>query len=572
MRISKLVGERLKDSASGTNVKSHNFLLRAGYLKQVCNGIYSLLPPAQLVNLKIQNIIREEMNKVGGQEVLMPVVMPKEMWEKSGRYYSIGEEMVRFKDRNDHDMLLGMTHEEATVQLCTNTIKSYDQLPFMVYQIQTKFRDEARPRAGLIRVKEFTMKDAYSFHYDKEEMKEYYQRVYDSYNRIFKRIGMKNFIAVKSDTGMMGGEIAHEFMLLTDIGEDSIVICPHCDYKANMEVATSIDTKPSFEDIDFKEVFTGDAKTIEEVCSLLNIKPNQTIKAVCYAIVGDDKNTVVVFVRGDKEVNEAKLKKIVGKEVATKDLTETGFVKGNIGCLNLNIPNTRIIFDSSLKDLCGMVTGTNKEGYHTIGVNLKRDLPNIDFVDVSKVNEGDVCPICGAKLTIKRGIEIGNIFQLGTKYTKSMEMTVTMPDGSLMNPLMSCYGIGVGRALASVAEESADDKGLVWPMSIAPWQIYFCPLRMDDENVKEIAEKIYKSLLKKFEVIYDDRNVSAGIKLTDSELMGVPIRVVISPRSLQNKQAEITIRKSSEKIMVELKDLNEKLKDLISQEMEELNG
>lgn len=570
MRISKLVGERLKDNANGVNVKSHNFLLRAGYLKQVCNGIFSMLTPAQLVNLKIQKIIREEMNKVGGQEVLFPVVMPREMWDKSGRYSSIGAEMVRFKDRNDHDMLLGMTHEEAAVHLCQNTVKSYDQLPFMIYQIQTKFRDEARPRAGLIRVREFTMKDAYSFHYDKEELKSYYQKVYDSYNRIFKRIGMKNFIAVKSDTGMMGGDVAHEFMLLTDIGEDSIVICPKCDYKANMEVATAIEEKPEFKDEKLEEVFTGEAKTIEEVCSLLKISASQTIKAVCYAMVGDDKNTAVVFIRGDKEVNEAKLKRILGKDVAVKDLSETGFVKGNIGCLDLNIPNTIVLFDSSLAGMKGMVTGSNKEGYHTKGVNVERDLKDVKFFDISKVKEGDKCPICGAPLEIKRGIEIGNIFQLGTKYTKAMEMTIAMADGTSVNPLMACYGIGVGRALASVAEESCDDKGLVWPMSIAPWQIYLCPLRLDDEMVAKKAEELEQSLSEKFEVLYDDRKVSAGVKLTDSELMGIPLRVLISPRSLANDEAEITIRKSGEKIMVKLEDLTQTLEKIIKEEMEAL--
>lgn len=570
MRISKLVGERLKDNANGVNVKSHNFLLRAGYLKQVCNGIFSMLTPAQLVNLKIQKIIREEMNKVGGQEVLFPVVMPREMWDKSGRYSSIGAEMVRFKDRNDHDMLLGMTHEEAAVHLCQNTVKSYDQLPFMIYQIQTKFRDEARPRAGLIRVREFTMKDAYSFHYDKEELKSYYQKVYDSYNRIFKRIGMKNFIAVKSDTGMMGGDVAHEFMLLTDIGEDSIVICPKCSYKANMEVATAIEEKPEFKDEKLEEVFTGEAKTIEEVCSLLKISPSQTIKAVCYAMVGDDKNTAVVFIRGDKEVNEAKLKRILGKDVAVKDLSETGFVKGNIGCLDLNIPNTIVLFDSSLAGMKGMVTGSNKEGYHTKGVNVERDLKDVKFFDISKVKEGDKCPICGAPLEIKRGIEIGNIFQLGTKYTKAMEMTIAMADGTSVNPLMACYGIGVGRALASVAEESCDDKGLVWPMSIAPWQIYLCPLRLDDEMVAKKAEELEQSLSEKFEVLYDDRKVSAGVKLTDSELMGIPLRVLISPRSLANDEAEITIRKSGEKIMVKLEDLTQTLEKIIKEEMEAL--
>lgn len=572
MRISKLVGERLKEAPSTANVKSHNYLLRAGFLKQVCNGIFSMMNPAQRVSLKIQNIIREEMNSVGGQEVLFPVVMPREMWEKSGRYNSIGQEMVRFKDRNDHDMLLGMTHEEAAVHLCQNTVKSYDQLPFMIYQIQTKFRDEARPRAGLIRVREFTMKDAYSFHYDKEELKQYYQKVFDAYQRIFKRIGMKNFIAVKSDTGMMGGDIAHEFMLLTDIGEDSIVICPHCDYKANMEVATSIDEKPSFEDGQLQEVFTGKAKTIEEVCKQLSIKPQQTIKAVCYAMVGDDKNTVVVFIRGDKEVNEAKLKRVLGKDVAVKDLAETGFVKGNIGCVNLDLPNTKILYDNSLENLCGLVTGANKEEYHLVGVNINRDLKNAQFYDLAKVKENEKCPVCGKPLEIKRGIEIGNIFQLGTKYTKAMEMTIAMPDGSLINPLMACYGIGVGRALASVAEESCDEKGLVWPMSIAPWQIYLCPLRMDNLQVKETAEKLEKQLSEKFEVIYDDRNVSAGVKLTDSELMGIPVRVVVSPRSLENNQVEVAIRKTGEKMMVETKDIEKTIKAIIDKQMGELSG
>ena len=320
MRITKLVGERIKEVPADAQVKSQILLIRAGFIKQVSNGIYTLLPPAQRVSKKIQEIIREEMDALDGQEVLFPVVMPKEMWEKSGRYYSIGEEMVRFKDRAGRDMLLGMTHEEAAVSTCQNIIKSYDQLPFMVYQIQTKFRDEARPRAGLIRVKEFTMKDAYSFHTTDEDLEEYYNKVFDGYNKIFKRVGMKNFISVKSDTGMMGGKYAHEFMLLTDIGEDSIVICDHCGYKANMEVATAKDDKITFADAPLKEVFTGKAKSIEEVCEFLKIKKEQTIKAVCYCIVGDNVHTVIAFVRGDKDVSEAKLKRILGKDISVKDL------------------------------------------------------------------------------------------------------------------------------------------------------------------------------------------------------------------------------------------------------------
>lgn len=563
MRITKLVGERIKEVPSDAQVKSQILLIRAGYIKQVSNGIYTLLPPAQRVSKKIQEIIREEMDALDGQEVLFPVVMPKEMWEKSGRYYSIGEEMVRFKDRAGRDMLLGMTHEEAAVSTCQNIVKSYDQLPCMVYQIQTKFRDEARPRAGLIRVKEFTMKDAYSFHTSNEDLEDYYNKVYEGYNRIFSRVGMKNFISVKSDTGMMGGKYAHEFMLLTDIGEDSIVICDHCGYKANMEVAVAKEEKITFADAPMKEVFTGKAKTIEEVCQFLSVKKEQTIKAVCYCIVGDNVHTVIAFVRGDKEVNEAKLKRVLGKDIAVKDLDGSGLVKGNIGCVGLDSDEFITVFDSSLEGAAGMVTGANKEEYHITGVNISRDAKADKFYDISKVNEGQKCSVCGKTLSVKRGIEIGNIFQLGTKYTKSMGMTVTMPDGSQINPIMGCYGIGVGRCLASIAEELSDDKGLVWPMAVAPWQIYLCPLRNDDKLVNDKAEELYKSLSAKFEVLYDDRKVSAGVKLTDSELMGIPVRVVVSPRSLANNQAEVTIRQSGEKIMIDLANLESELDKLI---------
>lgn len=563
MKISKLVGERVKEAPAGVTAKSHILLLRAGYIKQVSNGIYSLMPAAQRVALKIENIIREEMDAIDGQEVLFPVVMPKELWEKSGRYYSIGQEMVRFKDRNNHDMLLGMTHEEAAVHMCQNTVKSYDQLPFMIYQIQTKFRDEARPRAGLLRVKEFTMKDGYSFHTSQEDLENYYKRAYDAYNRIYKRIGMKNFVSVSSDTGMMGGGRADEFQLLIDAGEDNIVICSHCDYKSNMEVANSIIEKVSFKDEKIKEVYTGEAKTIDEVSKFMKISPSQTIKAVCYAVVGDEKKVVIVFIRGDREVNEAKLKSALGCDIAVKDLADSGLVKGNIGCLNLKISDATIVFDNTLKDACGMVTGANKEGYHISGVNVSRDVKDAVFYDIAKVNEGDKCPVCGKPLTIKKGIEVGNIFQLGTKYTKSMGMTIQMPDGSSMNPIMGCYGIGVGRCLAAVVEEKADDKGIVWPMSIAPWQIYLCPLKTEDERVLNISEKLYKDLSKSFEVLYDDRKVSAGMKLTDSELMGIPLRIVVSPRSIENDEAEVLIRESGEKKMIKLSSLEKELKNII---------
>lgn len=564
MKLSKLVGERLKDAPAGVMSKSHSYLIRAGYIKQVSNGIYTLLPPAQKINLKLQEIIREEMDALGGQECLFPVVMPKELWDLSGRYTSVGEELLRFKDRSDHDMVLGMTHEEAAVHAALGSLKSYDQLPFMIYQIQTKYRDEARPRAGLIRVKEFTMKDAYSFHENQADLEKYYKQVYDAYFRIFNRMGMKKVIAVHSDTGMMGGKVADEFQLLTDVGEDTIIVCPHCDTASNVDVATSL---PEENDHIFgvkTEVFTGEAKTIDEVCSNLNKQPSQIAKAVCYAVVGDSVRVVIAFLRGDKEVNEAKLKALVGADIAIKDLADSGLVKGNIGCVDLNIEGAEIYYDKSLDGLESFVTGANKEGYHYIGVSMTRDVKPEKYVDISKVKEGEKCPVCGHELLVKRGIEIGNIFQLGTRYTKSMGLTVSMPDGTTINPVMGCYGIGVGRSLASIAEENCDEKGLVWPMSIAPWHIYLCPIRLDDEKVRAQAERLYKRLAaENFEVLYDDRVASAGIKLTDSELMGIPVRIVISPKTIENGNIEITIRSTGEKFFVTEENLSKKLDEII---------
>lgn len=564
MRISKLLGERLKDAPANATSKSHIFLSRAGYIKQVANGIYTFMPPAERVSKKIQDIIREEMDAVGGQEVLFPVVMPRELWDLSGRYSSIGQELVRFKDRSEHDLVLGMTHEEAAVHAALGTIKSYEQLPFMIYQIQTKFRDEARARAGLIRVREFLMKDAYSFHASQEDLETYYKTLYDAYFKIFHRMGLKNVIAVHSDSGMMGGKVADEFQLLTDIGEDTIVICPECDSASNIDVATSEIPENDHIFGVKQEVFTGEAKTIDEVCSNLNKQPWQVAKAVCYAVIGDENRIVIAFLRGDREVNEAKLKNLVGGEIAIKDLQDSGLVKGNIGCVNLDIPNAEIYYDRSLDGLESFVTGANKEGYHYQGVSITRDVKPEKFVDISKVAEGDRCPVCGAKLLVKNGIEIGNIFQLGTRYTQKMGMSVHMPDGTSINPIMGCYGIGIGRCLASIAEENCDEKGLVWPMSVAPWHIYLCPIRLDDPAVKEKAEWLYKKLTaENFEVLYDDRETSAGVKFTDSELMGIPVRIVISPKTIENGQVEITIRQTGEKLFVKEESLSKKLDEII---------
>ena len=573
MLISKLVGERTKTSPSDATAISHILLLRAGFMKLVSNGSWSLGMPARRITKKIEEIIRQEMDAIDGQEVLFPVVMPKELWAESGRYYSIGEEMVRFKDRTNRDMVLGMTHEEAAVHFARDTVSSYQQLPCMIYQFQTKFRDEARCRGGLIRVREFTMKDAYSFHEDNASLEEYYQKVYDAYLRIFKRIGMKRVVAVKSDTGMMGGSVAHEYMLLTPIGEDTIVLCSECDYKANMEVAYT--NRNSLRDEisePLKEVYTADKKDIASVCEFLKTVPEKSIKAVCYYIKGTE-DVVVCFLRGDLEVNESKLTKILGKQIVPATLTdESGLCAGNIGCYNLKLKSdVTIVYDKSLENANNMVTGANKEEYHITGIDMSRDMPDVKYVDIAKVKSGDKCPICGKPLNLENGIEVGNIFQLGTKYTKSMNMTVLNSEGKAINPIMGCYGIGVGRALASVAEESHDEKGFMWPMSIAPWQVYLCGLRLDDETVKNVADKMYKDMQNiGIEVLYDDREVSAGVKFSDCDLMGIPIRIVVSPRSLAKGEVEIQTRDKKIQLSAKTDDYIEIIQKIIKEELNKL--
>lgn len=572
MLLSKLVCERTKNAPQDAKIKSHILMVRAGYIKQVANGIYSMTSPCQKMSRKIQNILRQEMDGIEGQEVLFPVVMPKELWDMSGRYSSIGNEMVRFKDRNNHDMCLGMTHEEAAVHMAKNTVSSYSQLPMMIYQMQTKFRDEARSRGGLIRVREFIMKDAYSFHETQEDLEKYYKRCFDAYYRFFTKIGLKNFTDIKSDTGMMGGSVAHEFMLINEAGEDKIVMCDDCDYRANMEVSTSIIKNYDFGDADLTLVDTGDAHTIEDVCKLLKAPIEQTAKAVIFAVKGSDE-TVIAFIRGDLEVNEAKLKKVLKKDIVTYDGgVSSTVVCGNIGPYKLDKSIT-VVLDSSLKGLKNIVVGANMEGYHYTGFNVERELGEVEYYDISKVNVGDTCVKCGGKLRIENGIEIGNIFQLGTKYTKSMDMTVHSADGGEFNPIMGSYGIGIGRAISSIVQEGNDDKGMILPITVAPWQVHICPLRLDDEEVKAKAEKLYKELeVNGIEVLYDDREIGAGVKFADADLMGMPIRIVISPKGLANNEIEITVRKTRETIKVAYDNAIEEVKATIKSLNEEIEA
>lgn len=581
MKLSKLIGSRFKERPADCVIDSHALMVRGGYMKNVGNGIYTEFPTLKRITAKIENIIRQEMDAIDGQEVLFPVVLPADLWDESGRYESVGNELLRFTDRNASRMVLAMTHEEAAVHLVREYAQSYTKYPFMIYQIQRKFRDEARPRAGMIRVREFTMKDAYSFHTSQADLEQYYAKCYQAYNRIFQKAGIPDVVTVASDSGMMGGSISHEYMLLTPVGEDSIVICEECDYRANMEAA---ENKMVNEDNDALQelvcIETPNCKTIEDVCNFLKSDVTKSCKAVVYQKNSDD-TFVVAFVRGDYEVNETKLRNIVGEDIHAAEITEDDcLVAGYIGPYEI-AKEAEVYIDVTLKGISGMVAGANKEGYHFTGLNLERDLENVGYVDISKIQEGSVCPCCGKKsITIKRGIEVGNIFQLGTKYTKTMGMQYTDENGQLQYPIMGCYGIGVGRMAASICEAYHDDFGPIWPITIAPWEVHVCCLRADDEETKKVADKLYQDLLDAgVEVIYDDREgVRPGAMFSDADLLGVPIRVVVSPRNLKESSVEIVTRDKSVKEMVPVdsafafvKELKEKLYAEIYEKVEAYN-
>ena len=567
MKLDKLVGERFKERPADCVVDSHALMIRGGYMKAVANGIYSSYLPLKRITRKIEAIIREEMDAIDGQEVLFPVVMPGALWQESGRYDSIGKELVRFSDRGGAPMVLGMTHEEAAVQLVRDSAKSYTKYPFMIYQIQTKFRDEVRPRAGLIRVREFTMKDAYSFHTSQEDLENYYARCYAAYERIYARVGIPEVVAVASDSGMMGGSISHEFMLLTPIGEDSIAICPECGYRANMEAAENIVRTPEAgESAPLTPVSTPDVHTIEELCAFFGIESAQTCKAVVYQRNEDD-SYIVLFLRGDLEANETKLTNYLGCAIHPAVITEeSGLHAGFIGPVGLS-ENVTVLYDRSLEGAKNLVCGGNREGFHNTGLDMARDVKNAEFQDFAKITEGGICPHCGKPaITISRGIEVGNIFQLGTKYTKSMNMTYITPAGDLRHPIMGCYGIGVGRLAAAVCEVHHDNYGPIWPMSIAPWQVHLCAVRANDAEVKAYADKLYDALQSAgVEVIYDDRSVSAGVMFSDADLLGVPVRVVVSPRNLKQGVLEVTTRDKTLSVQIPMDSAVAEIQKLIAE-------
>ena len=567
MKLEKLVGERFKERPADCVIDSHAIMVKGGYIKYMANGIYSSYLPLRRIVRKIEQILREEMDKIDGQEVQFPVVMPASLWDESGRYDSIGDELLRFTDRNNAKMVLGMTHEEAAVHLVREYAQSYTKYPFMIYQIQTKFRDEARPRAGLIRVREFTMKDAYSFHTSQEDLEQYYEKCHAAYERIFERVGVPEVVSVKSDSGMMGGNISHEFMLLTPVGEDSIVLCDSCDYRANMEAAENIsDIARDAESAALEKVYTPNVHTIEDVCNFFGDETKNSCKAVVYQQNVDDKY-VVLFIRGDLEVNETKLVNFLGEQVHAAVITEEcGLNAGYIGPVNLKVNGDAVVlYDKSLEGRNNLSCGANEAEHHYKGLDMERDVPNVEYHDFAKIQEGGICPKCGKKtVKISRGIEVGNIFQLGTKYTKSMNMTYVDANGESKTPIMGCYGIGVGRLAASVCEAHHDEYGPIWPKAIAPWQVHLCAVRVDDEEVRAYADKLYEDLQNAgIEVIYDDRSVRAGVMFADADLLGIPLRIIVSPKNMKQGVVEVASRDKTLKTQIPLENVMEEIKQYL---------
>ncbi len=575
MRMSKMFSRTLREAPSTADSKGYELLLRAGFVRQMGAGIFSLLPLGYRTTTKIENIIREEMDEIGGQEILMPVVNPADIWKETGRYYSIDKEMSRFSDRANRDMVLAMTHEEDATAIARNEIGSYKKLPQLIYQIQTKWRDDARPRAGLIRVREFTMKDSYSFDRNIEGLNEQYKNHYASYFRIFSKAGLP-VIVVGADSGMMGGKISHEYMYLSPIGEDTIITCDKCGYTANRQVAIFQKEYFKEEEKSLEKIKTPNCKTIEDLCTLLNIEKRQTAKAVF--MVGtyiDDKTgeeeekLIIATIRGDFDVEESKLQKACKanslRPAHEDEIKAAKMVPGYGSAINCD-PKTIIIVDDSVKKSNNLVAGANEEEYHFLNTNYGRDYTGI-VADIASAKNGYTCQ-CGNELKENRGIEVGNIFQLGTRYSESMNCYFTDEDGKNKPVIMGSYGIGVGRFLACLAEEYNDEQGLNLPISVAPYQVHLISLIKD----KELGEKIYKDLTSKgIDVLYDDRKESPGVKFADADLIGIPIRITLGNRSVKEGKAEVKFRNNlSENLLFNLDSITEEIQQSIDNLKSEL--
>ena len=556
MKSSDSLISTVKEAPNDAQIISHQLMIRAGLISKLASGIYSYLPLGLKVVQKVEKIIREEMNKSKALELLMPVAQPAEIWQESKRWEEYGPELLRFKDRHDRDFCLGPTHEEVITNIAKQYLRSYKQLPINFYQIQTKFRDEIRPRFGVMRSREFIMKDAYSFHIDEKSLGETYQIMHQTYCNIFDRIGF-NYRAVLADSGAIGGESSHEFHVLADSGEDAICFSDKSNYAANIERAETLplgNPKPANEILEL--VKTPGVKTINDVCNLLKIKPTNSIKTLI--VEGDDDNLVALVLRGDHELNEVKAAKIQGVKQPLQMAEESkvqkqlGCAFGSIGVVNLDIP---IIADHAAACLSDFVCGANENDKHFVGVNWNRDTSKVTSSDLRNVVTGDPSPDGKGKLEIKRGIEVGHIFQLGTKYSDSMNANVIGEDGRAVNMNMGCYGIGVTRIVAASIEQNHDDKGIIFPEAIAPFQLVIVPINYNKSSrVKTLADELYNDCLEQgIEVLLDDRKERAGVMFADSELLGIPHRLVISDTHADNGKIEYKSRKESDKVEVDFK-------------------
>ncbi|NIP39081.1 MAG: proline--tRNA ligase [Candidatus Dadabacteria bacterium] len=559
MRYSQYFIPTLKETPADAEVVSHQLMVRAGMLRKVAAGIYDYLPLGLRSIRKFEEIVREEMNKAGAIELLMPAVLPAEHWKESGRWDVYGKELLRFTDRAEREFCIGPTHEEIITDIVRREVKSYKQLPVNLYQIQTKFRDEIRPRFGVMRAREFIMKDAYSFDAADEGADKSYWAMYEAYSKIFERCGLE-FRAVLADTGNIGGSFSHEFMVLAETGEDVVMSCDKCDYAANLELAEIKQTDnrsdaSSSESKDIEEVHTPAMKSVEEVAEFLKVKSGDLIKTM---IVEADGEPVAALVSGDNELSITKLRRHLGADVidlATPDVIEkaTGGALGFSGPVGLKI---KIVADHSIKQIIDGVTGANKKDYHLVNVNLDKDYDVNEFADIRVAADGDGCPNCdGGKLKSTRGIEVGHVFKLGTKYSESMNANFVDEDGKEKPFIMGCYGIGIGRTVAAAIEQNFDDSGMILPRALAPFEVIVMPLNMKDENVIKVANEIYNTLVEKgYDVLIDDRKESAGFKFKDADLIGIPLQVRIGPKTLKENSVEIRLRKNGETMLVKVED------------------
>jgi prolyl-tRNA synthetase len=558
MRLSHLFFTSLRDDPADAEMPSHRLLVRAGYVRQLASGIYSLLPLGFRVTRKVEQIIREEIDAIGGQEMEMPVVHPAELWKESGRYQKIGPELVRFKDRAERDMVLAMTHEEVVALLLRDLVRSYRQLPVIVYHFQTKFRDEPRSRGGLIRVREFTMKDSYSCDVDWDGLDRSYQRHYDAYSRIFERLGLET-VVVGSDVGIMGGSEAHEFMVVSPYGEDTLVLCNSCDYAANRQIAGVGKPRPPAEaPLPMEDVATPDATTIDALASVLHVPHGRTAKATFF-VTGDGR-FVVAIVRGDYEVEETKLanavKAVGGLRPAHVDEIRAHGMEPGYGS-PVGARDAVVVVDELVPRSPNLVAGANRIGWHVRNVNVPRDYsPNV-VADITSAREGDPCPRCGAPVKLRNGIEVGNIFKLGTDFSESIGAYVLGEDGERHPVVMGSYGIGLGRNVACIVETHHDEKGIVWPPQVAPYAAHLVTLGANkDPAVIEIAERLERTAAEAGnELLYDDRDESPGVKLTDAELLGMPTILTVSPRSLAAGGVEVTDRASGERVIRKVEEV-----------------